>query len=152
MEDNTSVKEYFDARIEMIPECGCWIWKLSTNEKGYGLVKIKRKLYKTHRLSWLIYRGEIPQGLCVLHTCDTPSCVNPNHLFLGTQQDNMKDCLTKKRFNPNRGEKVSSSKLTSKQVMEIRNSNDIQENLARKYNVSQANISIIKLRQGWRHI
>ena len=77
----------------------CWEWIGSKNDDGYGSIQINKTLTKAHRFSWQISNGEIPTGLCVLHKCDNPSCVNPNHLFLGTQQDNIIDMHKKGRLN-----------------------------------------------------
>jgi hypothetical protein len=79
-----------------IPECGCLIWNRS-NRNGYGLLNFKGKATSAHRVSWIVHYGPIPEGLCVLHKCDTPACINPHHLFLGTHQDNMSDCIKKGR-------------------------------------------------------
>lgn len=88
-------------KIEYIPESGCWLWvgaKTKNSRFGYGIIKINGKT-KTlvHRLSWEIFNGLIPSGVNVLHHCDTPTCINPNHLFLGTQKDNVSDMFDKKR-------------------------------------------------------
>ncbi len=75
----------------------CWIWQGAKNRKGYGQKRLKGKLWITHRLSWHTFNGPIPEGIQVLHKCDTPSCWNPEHLFLGTNQDNVDDKMRKKR-------------------------------------------------------
>jgi hypothetical protein len=81
-----------------IPESGCWIWEGTTNSQGYGSITIKGKEKKAHRVSWELFNGPIPKGLLVLHKCDTPACINPHHLFLGTHRDNIQDCIKKGRF------------------------------------------------------
>ena len=91
-------KKSFFSKIEPIPECGCWIWTGSTSSWGYGKIGIAGKTIATHRYSWELHNGSIPIGISVLHKCDTPACVNPNHLFLGTQQDNMADASRKGRL------------------------------------------------------
>jgi hypothetical protein len=78
---------------------GCWLWTGSVNHArgGYGQVKYGKKHYRAHRLAWLLTFGEIPDGMKVLHRCDTPACCRPDHLFLGSQTDNIHDMLEKGR-------------------------------------------------------
>lgn len=75
----------------------CWEWQKSKNPCGYGQLKYRGILERAHRISWIVFKGSIPEGMSVLHTCDNPGCVNPNHLWLGTQGDNMKDMHNKGR-------------------------------------------------------
>lgn len=76
----------------------CWEWNaFKTKKFGYGAFRLNGRMHNAHRISWLLSRGEIPAGICVLHKCDNPPCVNPAHLFLGTQADNVKDCKAKGR-------------------------------------------------------
>jgi hypothetical protein len=77
----------------------CWEWQGSKNKHGYGHFKYKRKTHRAHRISWTLIKGEIPEGMCVLHRCDNRLCVNPFHLFLGTNQDNMDDKMKKNRHH-----------------------------------------------------
>ncbi len=77
----------------------CWNWIAGSRGKGYGAFKYKSKVIDAHRMSWLLHNGKIPNDLFVCHKCDNPSCVNPNHLFLGTHSDNMKDAYVKGRLN-----------------------------------------------------
>jgi len=77
----------------------CWLWIGSTNQDGYGRFNIGGKLGGAHRYSFELHTGEIPEGMHVLHTCDTPACVRPDHLFLGTHSDNMQDMYRKRRHN-----------------------------------------------------
>ena len=90
--------ERFLAKVEKTNTC--WLWCGAVNYKGYGVIGLgtrKDGNALSHRAAWMIYKGSIPSGMDVLHRCDTPACVNPDHLFLGTQQDNMKDRDTKGR-------------------------------------------------------
>lgn len=98
-------RAYFDARVKEDPETGCWLWIGSTNGT-YGCANIDYKQVSAHRLAWELFRGPIPEGQNVLHRCDRPLCVNPSHLFLGTQEDNLKDMTQKGRRA--KGEAVAS--------------------------------------------
>src|SRR4051812_8621743 len=83
-----------------LAECGCWIWMGHINHLGYGKIKIDGLNLAVHRVSWEKHHGPIPDGLKVLHVCDIRCCFNPDHLFLGTQLDNVRDMYAKRR-NPN---------------------------------------------------
>lgn len=107
----------------------CWNWTGSgSGPKGaYGAMNINKKSCKAHRVSWEIHRGPIPEGMCVLHKCDNPRCVNPDHLFLGTKKDNTQDMVKKLRHytvtKPEfilRGSEANPAKLNEKQVFQIR--------------------------------
>jgi len=89
-------KEYLDARCVTEPNIGCWLWINWIDKDGYGGCKHGQ----AHRASWVIYHGPIPNDLFVLHKCDVPACINPKHLFLGTQLDNMRDGFVKGRVTP----------------------------------------------------
>lgn len=91
------LQERFEEKYIPVPEAGCWLWTAAVDTYGYGRIGFGDGLISAHRVSWALYRGEIPNGLCVLHACDVPSCVNPDHLFLGTHSDNSKDCFNKGR-------------------------------------------------------
>ncbi len=81
---------------------GCWIWTGYKNRKNYGTVKINNKMYRSHRVAYEIFNGCITNNLLVCHTCDNPSCVNPAHLFLGNNSQNMQDCVNKNRHANNK--------------------------------------------------
>lgn len=88
--------KFFSSRI--VPtESGCWEWSTGRNSDGYGRVWYKGKITLAHRAAWDGLCGPIPQGLWVLHKCDNPPCVNPDHLFIGDRKDNMRDCASKGR-------------------------------------------------------
>ena len=93
------MKRFFD-KIYKNPN-GCWEWTGARLLKGYGVFSVEKitgwGTIPAHRFSWILHNGIIPRGMCVLHKCDNPPCVNPEHLFLGTKNDNNKDMAIKKR-------------------------------------------------------
>jgi len=143
-----SLKERFEAKFVPEPNSGCWLWTGMTHfDRGYGLIKLRGSQAPpegAHRVSWQLYRGEIPEEMCVLHRCDTPLCVNPDHLFLGTHRDNNLDMRAKRRERPPFGERHWNVKLTSDQVREIRETVGTQAAIARQFGVAQSQISRIK--------
>lgn len=134
----------------------CWIWKKGKDARGYGILRFRGRAYKAHRLAWILTHGEIDDDLFVCHHCDNPPCVNPGHMFIGTQSDNMRDMVSKGRHNPPRGSTNPLSKLTEKQVFTIRwlySENDLsQDRIAQMYQVSQVLISKVVRREIWRHV
>lgn len=148
--------EYFWSKINKKSDSECWEWLGHKDHHNYGIIAIDHKRYRAHRLSWMLVNGDIPDNKLVMHLCDNPSCVNPNHLKLGTQDDNMKDCKSKGRIVKSIGENHGSAKLTEEQVIEIiklLNSNKIkQSKIAKIYNVSEVAISRIKLGKVWKHL
>lgn len=104
----------------------CWEWNGSRHGKGYGHLQVGRSNHKAHRVSYVVAFGNIPQGLQALHHCDNPPCTNPDHLFLGTNQDNVSDKVRKGRqarsgpTSPARGESNGKHKLTNAQIEDIR--------------------------------
>jgi predicted XRE-type DNA-binding protein len=123
----------------------CWLWTGNLVHNGYGNVTIGSKHYRTHRVSWEIYFGEIPDGYFVCHHCDNRRCCNPDHLFLGTAQDNSNDMRNKGRSRI--GKNRWNCKLNSEKVREIRklyaNGNISQSKLAKLFGVGQDQISRI---------
>lgn len=98
----------------------CWIWQGHTNDQGYGRFGVGDKVEQAHRVSYTIFKGPIPEGMNVLHECDTPPCVKPSCLFLGTQIDNMGDASSKQRLNNPFGEKHPQCKLLDQDIKELR--------------------------------
>lgn len=132
----------------------CWGWKGAINESGYGILRCGPilKNMRASRVSWLIHKGNIPDGLYCLHTCDSPICSNVNHLFLGTQKDNMNDMLKKGRRKTSRGEEAGRAKLTDKQVIEIWESDLGSRKLSKIYKVGRTAIKNIKDGVAWKHL
>jgi hypothetical protein len=131
--------------------CRVWTGSLTKKAKGYGRIKVNHALVGAHRLSWELHNGPIPTGLRVLHKCDNSPCINPDHLFLGTQLDNVRDCIKKGRFtrNPLRGESHPGSKITMAQAGLIRADSRIQRVIAAEYGISQSTVSYIKTGLKW---
>lgn len=92
----TKQLERFNSKIKKTKSC--WLWEGAYHYNGYGCIKINNKTLRVNRLSWFLKNGKIPKNRYVLHKCDNPKCVNPKHLFLGTAQDNIDDCIKKGRF------------------------------------------------------
>jgi HNH endonuclease/Helix-turn-helix domain of resolvase len=143
---------------------GCWEWTGAHRPNGYGSIQINDEAHSTHRVSWELTHGLIPHGLCVLHRCDNPACVRPDHLFLGTHQDNTIDALQKERRGGDRhwlrknpkavaGERNPAAKLTPTQVAEIRQRHAqggiTQRTLAREYGVSKSTVSYVVTGHTW---
>jgi hypothetical protein len=140
----------FDAKWSPEPFSGCHLWFGANNPAGYGRFGIRKIMHHAHRVAWLLHRGEIPSGVCVCHVCDTPSCVNPDHLFLGTHTDNERDKMNKGRKAV--GEKIPWHKLSEGDVRNIRQDPRPQTVIASEFGVRQCLISAIKNRKCWRHV
>lgn len=148
-----SLLERFEERYIPEPNSGCFLWTGVSHGNGYGgMTDENRKNAYAHRVSWRLFRGEIPKGLWVLHKCDTPCCVNPDHLFLGTGADNHRDMMEKGRQNIPFGERHHCAKLTVQQVLEIRLSKDRGTALALKYGVDKSTVYKIRDGKKWKHV
>lgn len=150
-----SIEERFLANVRKTETC--WLWTASTTSWGYGQIMHKGKGSRAHRVSWELHNGPIPTGLFVCHHCDVPACVNPAHLFLGTNAENLADMDAKGwRVNPRRsgpGEVHGHVTLTEKQVLDIcqRPSQGLGT-LAKEFNVTRTQISRIRRRKAWTHL
>lgn len=132
----------------------CWLWTGSLDTHGYGHLRVGPRIVLAHRLAWQFATGTWPD-LHVLHTCDTPRCVRFDHLFLGTDADNMADCVTKGRYPSRRGSRNGRARLTEADVHAIRAqhaSGTPTTVLARQYGVHRQTILRIHTRQAWPHI
>lgn len=154
----------------------CWEWQKGKTKFGYGKITYRNKFTLAHRISFLTFKGEISQDYSVLHSCDNPSCINPDHLWLGTQHDNVHDCIVKCRRNTatgwkhtdqtkiklknrrrpdKRGEKHHLAKLNCdnvKEIIHLNNGGMKQAEIAEKFNLSQSTISKIVNKKRWPHL
>lgn len=125
----------------------CWVWFGHTAENGYGTFRMPDKNWISSRFAYVLKHGKIPKNKLVCHSCDNKLCVNPHHLWIGTHSDNMQDMLRKGRGNFAKGEIHCCSKLSDKQVKEIRSlfaqQKMNQVDLGKKFKVTQSNISRI---------
>lgn len=147
-------EERFWNKVKIGKENECWEWVGHLTVKGYGMFKVgTRKLSSSHRFSYELHFREIPKGICVLHHCDNRKCVNPKHLFLGTNSDNVADKVKKNRQS--RGTNNPNSVLTWKQVNQIRKlySQGIKNvELSKKFNIDNGRVSRIVHNKLWKEL
>lgn len=147
-----TLRERFEDKVEIREGSDCHWWTATRDKKGYGQIKKNGKYVFAHRVSYELYKGPIPEGLCVCHTCDNPPCVHPGHLFAGTLQQNSEDMVLKGRSV--RGESNGRAKLTIGQVLTIRNLSGqlSQTRIATMFDVSPTTVSGIVSRKSWGHV
>ena len=145
--DAALLADAFDARVFRIPG-GCWAWTGQKAAKGYGAMFIGQgRVMRAHRFSWVLHHGTIPEGMNVCHRCDYRSCVNPEHLFLGTNADNNHDMARKGRVASR--EDNGQAKLTEQAIAHIRGSGENQRAVARLFGVNQSTISRVRTGTHW---
>lgn len=145
------------ARSEPELNSGCRLWTGYCHPKGYGSIRVGPRPMPAQRAAWIAFRGPIPDGMLVCHRCDTPACVNPDHLFLGTPADNSADMVAKGRTSHEHGlpgEAHPSATLSDEQVREIRalRGTVSQLEVANRFGLSQSHVSAIQLGKSWRNI
>lgn len=146
----------FFALVGRKTESGCILWAGSFNHKGYGQIRITEKDMPNgaHRIAYQLMVGPIPDGLHVLHHCDNRACINPVHLFLGTNLDNMNDKISKGRQT--RGEENGGAKLTAEKVREIRAryalGKESMVRIAKDYKIHYYTVHMVVRRKRWQHV
>jgi hypothetical protein len=139
---------------------GCWRWTGGTSGAkagGHGQFWFGNRMVRAHRVAWELATGKSPGAMCVCHRCDNPLCVNPDHLFLGTQTDNIADMVAKGRQQrvPRPGEANTQARLTDDDVRQIRAANDAGEGrhaIAARYGISPNHAYRIATRRNWAHV
>ena len=151
------ISERFYEKVDTATSTGSWggirchEWTgFIAKKSGYGQISIDKRAHYVHRVAYEFANGPIPKGMQVCHRCDNRKCVNPEHLFLGTLQDNMEDMVSKLRQA--HGPHCFHAKLTVEQVHEIRNSAEKQKPTSEKYGITQSVVSMIRSGKIWRHV
>ncbi len=151
----TEYRHRFDSKWTPEPYSGCWLWFGGRTNFGHGTFRLPGRIRESaHRVSWMLNVGDIPKGMSVLHKCDVPSCVNPDHLFIGTQADNIADMTKKGRGRKTfmKGHAPLNAKLTIEQVKEIRSRTESRKLLSVKFGVSINTINSVLYGSNWRNI
>ena len=150
-----TIEERFWPKVQKPIGEGCWLWIGRVNRFGYGAftwIRNSGRVEGAHRVSWELHNGPVPYGVNVLHHCDVRNCVNPAHLFLGTDSDNMRDMVEKGRRIYHKGIKSLHCKLTEAQVREIKFSKLRYEECMKKFSVSYSTVDNIRHNRYWKHI
>lgn len=147
-----SLHDRFHEGYKINKKTGCWLWQGYIGIRKRGRMLVNGKYQSVHRISYQLHHGLIPKGKCICHTCDIEHCVNPNHLWAGTQKENIADCVKKKRNNI--GERNSRSKLTEHSIRLIRLAYPETNGptLATRFGVHLQTIYRIVHRHNWKHI
>ena len=146
----------FWAKVDISDKKECWMWTAGTDDDGYGIFGTEgTTAAKAHRVAYVLHYGVDPGPLQVLHRCDTPGCVNPRHLYVGTPMDNMQDKIVRGRDRYLRGEECPQAQLTARKVKNIRRLRDQHvavKTIARQYRTTVSNVNAIIYRKSWKHI
>lgn len=152
------IKDRLLSNVAIDARSGCWNWTGTNRGRGYGQLRVGKATRSAHRLSYEVFCDIIPTGMVVCHRCDNPSCINPVHLFLGTQASNIADMVSKGRnakgpVVAHAGTKNPKAKLTEHAVTAIRESTGASNKaLARKFGVSNVQIANIRKGKSWAHL
>lgn len=145
-----SCAEDFWARVSVGVPTQCWPWTQGISKSGYGICRLKGIQERCHCLAYKLTHGQIPEGKHVLHTCDYRRCCNPDHLYAGTDQDNVNDRVARQRGNSRRCENHGRALLNWDKVREIRASTLTGAALARQYDVGETTIYHVRKGDTWR--
>jgi hypothetical protein len=133
----------------------CWNWTGYLNERGYGQFDYNQKTCLAHRVSFILFKEAIPEGLFILHSCDNRKCVNPDHLRIGTNQENMNDKVARGRQAFMKGETNGRSKLKEivvREIIELSNSGISQKEIANQFEINNSTVSKIINKKLWGHL
>lgn len=147
--------ERWEMRCIPEPNSGCFLWLNKLNKDGYGSIELRNRQMSAHRFAYVIFKGPIPDNILVCHHCDVPCCVNPEHLFLGTDKDNRQDSIRKGRaylIGQPQGVKHARAKFTETQVRAIRNDPRPQARIGKDYGVGQGTIGRVKRRERYGNV
>lgn len=157
LDDTEAWKLYLEQSC-LKTESGCWEWQRVRNQAGYGFVRLNGKIHIASRIAFVVFKGAIPDGHFVCHHCDNPPCCNPDHLFSGSNADNMRDAFEKGRVRPpkaKKGEGAFGARLTEADVLQIRAlfaSGMTKKELAIQFGVGWSTISNVVTRTTWSHV
>lgn len=146
------------AGLEYDTNGGCWLWRYGAHPSGYGTIHFEGRLHKAHRLAYAAMIGPIPTGLVVCHRCDVPACFNPAHLFLGTQDDNITDMVTKGRRVQGAlfcGDENSQAKLTEAEAIEViaaARAGESYTSIGLRFGIARVTATRIAAGKSWRHL
>ena len=145
-----TILQRFEEKFTPEALTGCWLWTAACQPSGYGHMVLNGKVTTAHRISYELYVSEIPDGMFVLHRCDVKLCVNPKHLFLGTQKENMLDMSAKGRADyKHRGPLGVNAKLSESQARAIIADNRSHTKIAKDYGIAKSTVGAIKSGITW---
>jgi hypothetical protein len=149
------LKKYIESMVMPEPNTGCWFWMGFVTSHGYGKIVFNGRKVAAHRISYAVHKGKIKDGAVICHKCDVPGCVNPDHLFLGTQKDNVHDMIRKGRAKfpiVNKGEASHLAKVSADTVLKIRASNLSNVEASEFFGLPYHLVYQIRKRISWKHI